>query len=183
MTAGQVVKDYNDTDHTDSKAVKKFSDRTSAAAIGQIISLFNPILGNSVGLLINDATKEDGLTNLDNGRMANAYSQGLDQGKGNYYYQAMVKRQESSKNEDKSQNYKEVTVVKWRYRNFVEIDIMVNGDTQPYRIYEPRVFNSQNTEHDLWRTLTSYSNYNASTKYGIEIIPYETVEKVKEIKP
>ena len=60
-----------------SELAKSREDRAAATSIGQGVSFINPLIGANVYALLLDATREDGLTNLSNGRLATTYENSI----------------------------------------------------------------------------------------------------------
>lgn len=81
---GGIVVDYNSTNFDDPKAKSDFEKRLSATAIGEIVSIFNPVVGFAAAFVIRESIGENGLIILSNGRMSEAFEQSLSSSKGHY---------------------------------------------------------------------------------------------------
>ena len=158
-TAGIVMSIHND----ESLSSDMKSNKYSALAIGEVIGLSQPIIGFSVGFLLDDATNPGSLTNLDNDRLADTYSQSHDQTEaGNLH---MIRTTTNSSEEASPQ-----MVTKYYKRNYAEIDV-ATGRTSSGRVKMSRQRYYEGS--DMYNTLSSPSNSNQSTAYGTEVHSYQ----------
>ncbi|MFM9951077.1 MAG: RHS repeat domain-containing protein, partial [Saprospiraceae bacterium] len=103
MTISSLVSENQKQSTMTDIEIVKSNQRITGTVIGEGVALVNPILGLATSFLLNNATNDDGITNLSNGKMAEAYSTSFnDNVKGNFHLQRAIaaESQKSLKTKD-----------------------------------------------------------------------------------
>jgi RHS repeat-associated protein len=165
----------NSTIKDNSLSSQSKNEKITATVIGEAASFYAPLFGLAVGGLAQDATNEDGLTNLKNGRLAEAYSQNFNQTQqGNVHLQKALGKEKESQGNNTSEE------IGYYTRQYAEIDI-ATGKTVNGQVVMKRGKFYQGSE--MYNILTSPTNqpgqpgYNETTSFGIEIHQYKTQKK------
>lgn len=165
-TVSTLISIHNDNSLDSDTKSKKYA----AVAIGEGIAIVNPILGFCVACLLDNATSPDGLGNLDNNRMSDAFSQSYNQTQAGNFHLARLEGEGSEGNSSQP-------ITKYYTRNYAEIDVVTgrssNGNVEMgrQRYYEGS---------DMYQVLSSPSNasgqpgHNPSTVYGTEVHSYQS---------